>query len=196
MKKYIFALSTLLLVISCSTKQSNQEKSDSQQTTMKTEKPSLEYKEVIIDDEPALIGEISEAELQTTDYEHWYSFYKEDYSVNQDIVQTFADDIKDFELKVFIGTWCTDSHAQGPAFFKIMEEADYPTENIQMFSLDQDKVGLNGVEKKYNVLYVPTFIFIKDGKEVGRIVESPINSLEEDIRDIVQGKPQTPNYAE
>jgi hypothetical protein len=36
--------------------------------------------------------------------------------------------------------------------------------------------------------YVPTFIFSKNGKEINRIVEFPIFSLEKDMLDILQGK--------
>ena len=32
---------------------------------------------------------------------------------------------------------------------------------------------------------VPTFIFYRDGKEIGRIVENPSNSLVEDFLDII-----------
>ena len=197
MKKYISILSILIFIGACSTKQTNQEEENNKtQTTMKTDKPALENKEVIIDDVPALIGQINEDNLKAENYDDWYSFYKADYPVNKEIVQSFKDDVKEFDITLFIGTWCEDSHDKGPAFIKIMEEAGYPTDKIQMFSVDRDKKALNGQEEKFNIGYVPTFIFFKNGKEVGRIVESPINSLEEDIRDIVQGKPQTPNYAE
>jgi hypothetical protein len=37
----------------------------------------------------------------------------------------------------------------------------------------------------YNIVYVPTFIFYKDGVEVGRIVEAPKHSLEIDIINIL-----------
>ena len=48
----------------------------------------------------------------------------------------------------------------------------------------------NGLEKGYNVLRVPTFIFYKDGKEIGRFVEHTVNdaTLEHDILQIVSEK--------
>ncbi|NNK29609.1 MAG: thioredoxin, partial [Flavobacteriaceae bacterium] len=36
-----------------------------------------------------------------------------------------------------------------------------------------------------NIEYVPTIIFLKDGKEAGRIVELPMNSLEQDMEAII-----------
>ena len=38
-------------------------------------------------------------------------------------------------------------------------------------------------------------VFFKNRKEVNRIVESPIESLEEDMAQITNEKPYTPNYA-
>ena len=36
------------------------------------------------------------------------------------------------------------------------------------------------------VTNVPTFIFFKDGKEQGRIIEKPKNTLEEDIANLLR----------
>jgi len=52
-----------------------------------------------------------------------------------------------------------------------------------------------GEERGLNIIRVPTMLFYKNGKEVNRIVESPIESLEEDMAQILSGQPYTPNYA-
>ena len=41
---------------------------------------------------------------------------------------------------------------------------------------------------------MPTFILYKDGVELGRIVETPIESMEDDIFNILIGSPPQPNY--
>ncbi len=196
MKKFISLLSIVLILASCSTKQANQDEVETKDNVMNSEKKDLEYKEVDIDGEPALIGEINQEMLQGENYNTWYSFFKDDYKVNSEIVDELKGKINDYDVKVFIGTWCSDSQVKGPAFFKVLEEAGYDMSKMQMFSLDRDKKGLNQEELTYGVSHVPTFLFIKDGKEAGRIVENPINSIEEDIRDILNGTPQIPNYAE
>ena len=196
MKKFISLLSIVMILASCSTKQANQDEVETKENVMNSEKKDLEYKEVDMNGEPALIGEINQELLQGENYNTWYSFFKEDYKVNSEIVDELKGKINDYEVKVFIGTWCSDSQDKGPAFFKVLEEAGYDMSKMQMFSLDRDKKGLNQEEVTYGVSHVPTFLFIKDGKEAGRIVENPINSIEEDVRDILNGTPQTPNYAE
>lgn len=195
MKNLVIMLSLAVAVGACS---SQPKSSDTTENTSKMEKKpaALNQKEVTISGKPALVGEITQADLQKENYNHWYSFYKEDYQVNQEVLKSFEDKIDDFDIKIFIGTWCPDSQSNGPAFFKILEQTDYDMDRVQMFSLDRAKKSLDGQENQFGVSHVPTFVFLKDGKEVGRIVENPINSLEEDIRDIVQGNPQKPNYAD
>ena len=45
----------------------------------------------------------------------------------------------------------------------------------------------NEDEIKYNIINVPTFIFYRDGKEINRIVELTIESIEKDILKILDG---------
>lgn len=49
-------------------------------------------------------------------------------------------------------------------------------------------------EEGQGIFRVPVFILEKEGKEVGRIVEYPVESLERDLLAIVEEKPYTPNY--
>jgi hypothetical protein len=41
-------------------------------------------------------------------------------------------------------------------------------------------------EKRLNITHVPTFIYYRNEKELGRIVENPMESLEKDTQAIVQ----------
>ena len=52
------------------------------------------------------------------------------------------------------------------------------------------------LEEGFNILRVPTFIFYKDGKEIGRFVEHAIDgsTIEDDILKIVSGQPYTHPY--
>lgn len=66
-----------------------------------------------------------------------------------------------------------------------------------MIGVNRQKKSFNGEEINKNVTHVPTIIVYNNKKEeVGRIVESPVSSyLEEDLAQIVNGTPLTPNYA-
>ena len=86
-----------------------------------------------------------------------------------------------------MGTWCSDSRENVPAFFKLMDHIKFRKRNIQLIGLDVDKKNPNQDEIKYNIINVPTFIFFKDGKEINRIVELTIESIEKDILKILDG---------
>jgi acyl-coenzyme A thioesterase PaaI-like protein len=82
----------------------------------------------------------------------------------------------------FIGTWCPDTHAHLPAFMKIMDEAGVERSKVQIFGLDRDKKIPNSQSsqaliEKLAIRKVPTFVFMLDGQEMGRIVESPEGDL-------------------
>ena len=196
MNQFILILSALFVFTACTTKQVENKEINITENTMESETPKFEKTEVEIDGAPALLGEITEEDLLAPNYEYWYTFFKSEYEVNQEIVNEFKDDLEDVNIKVFIGTWCSDSQEKTPAFFKILESANYPKDQVKMYSFNDLKEGLNAEEKKYDIEYVPTFVFYKNDEEIGRIVEFPIQTLEEDMRDILHGNPQTPNYAE
>jgi hypothetical protein len=82
---------------------------------------------------------------------------------------------------------------------KILKALKFPMDQLQLVALDRRKdlykTSPNGEEKGLNIIKVPTLIFIKKGKEVNRIVESPIGSLESDMASILTSKAYVPNYS-
>ncbi len=85
------------------------------------------------------------------------------------------------EVLVFYGPWCGDSRVQVPLFQRIAEKAEIPDSRIRYYALDRSKSSPGGLESRYAIERVPTFIFLRDGKEIGRVVESPRTTLEGDI---------------
>jgi hypothetical protein len=53
--------------------------------------------------------------------------------------------------------------------------------------LDREKKSPEFKNEQGDIEYVPTFIFFRNGQELGRIIESPIQSLEKDLRQIILG---------
>jgi len=54
-----------------------------------------------------------------------------------------------------------------------------------MFAVDRDKKAGDCAIDYLKIELVPTIIFYKQDTEIGRIVESPQTSLEEDMVDII-----------
>ena len=91
------------------------------------------------------------------------------------------------DVTIFFGGWCSDSKREVPRFLKLADEAGIPKERIKLYALDRTKKSNDGLTEKYNIEWVPTFIFLKQGEEIGRITESPRTTLEADVLTILAG---------
>ena len=114
-------------------------------------------------------------------YREYYSLYKPD----KEIVRKLKGYRKGLEILDILGTWCSDSQEQVPKFMKILDRMWFPKERLTMICVDRDKQGGDIDVSEYRVVYVPTFIFIRNGRELGRIVETPVRTLEGDMLGIV-----------
>ncbi len=85
---------------------------------------------------------------------------------------------------IFLGTWCGDTQRELPRFQKIIETEKIPLRVIEYHALNRNKESGEALPAEYGIRFVPTFVFLRNGKEIGRIVEAPRKSLEEDIVDI------------
>ena len=61
---------------------------------------------------------------------------------------------------------------------------------------EKDSTSSSEGEKDKNIHHVPTFIVSKERQEIGRIVETPIEKLEDDLFNNLIGDPPKPNYEE
>jgi cyclophilin family peptidyl-prolyl cis-trans isomerase/HEAT repeat protein len=93
-------------------------------------------------------------------------------------------------IDVFLGTWCTDSQREMPRYLKILEllSRDYgvtlPTRYV---AVNRGRTEPANLLEGRNIEKVSTFIVIRDGAEIGRIVETPEGPLEEHLLRIVSG---------
>ena len=72
---------------------------------------------------------------------------------------------------IFVGTWCEDSHQLLPRYLSLLEAAKFPDDRLTLVAVDRAKTTFGNLHKLFNITNVPTAIVMKDGKEVGRIVE-------------------------
>jgi len=134
-------------------------------------------------------GEISQEDLINSPYTaRWYNQRYKMYRPAPNAVQTIEKNISDYDIEVYMGTWCPDSHREIPRFFKILEQVDYDMDKLKMFTLDNRYQSQTKDEKGKNITAIPTIIFYKDGKEVNRFVEHARESIARDVAKIVSGK--------
>lgn len=79
---------------------------------------------------------------------------------------------------VFAGNWCSDTQKWLPRMASLQKEIQIPQHIFEFYLLDLNKESEQKLEKAWNITHVPTFIIVKQGVELGRIVETPERSLE------------------
>lgn len=135
-----------------------------------------------------LLGKQTLDQFQKTPYESWYNDEFSHYELNQEMMRDLQKaKIGSYNITIFLGTWCPDSHREFPRFIKILEALHYPMQKLNIIAVNRKKEAPNGEEGIYNISRVPTFIISKYGKEVGRIIEAPQSGwLEKDLLEIGQ----------
>ncbi|MFQ6092728.1 MAG: thioredoxin family protein [bacterium] len=109
----------------------------------------------------------------------------EEYEPDEDVVQRLRALDRHILIKVFLGTWCSDSEEHVPPFDRLMRAVEGPNFEVEYYGVDREKSDGLGLAQSYNIRYVPTFIIFEKGREIGRIVETPKVSVGEDLLEIL-----------
>lgn len=120
--------------------------------------------------EKILKGIISRELLSKDPAFQWYLENEKDYTPYAKAVEGLKKH-PEYELIVFMGTWCHDSHYIIPKFFKLIDASGFPADHITLIGTDRNKKTLSHLAEALGVINVPTIIVMKDGKEIGRVVE-------------------------
>ena len=129
-------------------------------------------------------GAFTFADLQQQPAFGWLDTGITAYQPKTAAINALKDKLKDCTLLVFMGTWCSDSRDLVPRLYKVLEQAGYPTSQIQLYGMDRPKNSGTGAETTWKVTLVPTIIVLKGNKELGRITETARKSVEEDLAEI------------
>jgi thiol-disulfide isomerase/thioredoxin len=119
-----------------------------------------------------------------------YSQFKIAYDsshIGQEFVEMISALHHGIDVTVFFGTWCSDSRRDVPRFLKIADLSGMAKEQVRLYALDRTKRSRDGMTERFQIELVPTFIFLKNNQEVGRIVETPKTTLEGDVLTILAG---------
>jgi thiol-disulfide isomerase/thioredoxin len=141
-----------------------------------------------------IIGFFQKEDLLKEPYKDWYDFAYDDYMADETVTSELKRHLKKVEIKVFMGTWCGDSQEQVPVFFNILDAVNFKYKNMELIGVNRSKKTPDRLEKGLNIIRVPTFIFYKKGKELGRIVEFPQETLEADMLKILKGEAYQHSY--
>jgi len=135
-----------------------------------------------------LIGYVNREGLKMEPFHEWFTPGYRHYEVKDSILQQIdkEDFKKNIDVTVVLGTWCPDSRREVPRFYKILDHLEYNTHKMKVICVNTKKTAPNTNADELNIQRVPLFIFYRNGKEIGRIIESPKKSLEADMVEILK----------
>ena len=131
------------------------------------------------------VGWTPRSVFQSASYAAWFDTTYAAYPVNEEITDRLRWMKENVEILVVYGMWCGDSKREMPRFFKIMDGIRFPEEKITLIAVDRTMLIPPDIKKEYGITNVPTFIVRYKGMELGRIIESPKTSLEQDLFELL-----------
>jgi tetratricopeptide (TPR) repeat protein len=146
-----------------------------------------------------IFGQCNKDSLMNPPFDQWF---KTGYDSYQPASATTAalknQNFKDISVQVFFGTWCGDSKREVPHFLKLLNEISFPENKTTLIAVGNSdsllKQSPQHQEDGKGIFRVPTIIVYKNGVEVNRINEFPVNSLEKDFLQILTNQSYSPNY--
>ena len=157
---------------------------------------------------PQLLGKCSRSRLEQAPYDSWFVRNYSDYRVDSVTADRLRSKLgeglnasstgKGIQFTIFMGTWCGDSKREVPRIFKILDYCGIDSSRVQLVMVSAAEAAYKQSpgheERGKNIFRVPDLIVLHDGKEMGRIVESPVQSLEKDLLLLADGGSYTPHY--
>lgn len=112
------------------------------------------------------------------DFETGFKAYKPYISV----IKKLENHLKTAEIKVIGGNWCSDTRFQVPRLAKVLYYAGLPVEKFSYFRVNKAKQAVDAdFAAEIKPARVPEIVVFNQGKEVGRITETPQESMEKDL---------------
>jgi tetratricopeptide (TPR) repeat protein len=136
--------------------------------------------------------------MQQAPYSEWYEKNYAAYQPDSSATAALQQALRGKSIDIFLGSWCGDSKREVPRMLKLLDAAGVSAKQIRIiFVSNHDSVYKQSPqheERGLHIFRVPTFIVREKGKEINRIIESPVVSLEKDLLAICSRELYQPNY--
>lgn len=155
---------------------------------------------VVVNDikQTVLLGNCAPQMLQIEPFNRWYIPNYNNYQMDSSDLAAISKAFKQKRIEIFAGTWCGESKADLPKMMKILKAAKVDSTQIQLIFLNntaaQYKQSPGHEEAGKNIVRTPTYIIYQGSKELGRIIDSPIESFEKDLLKILRSEPYQPHF--
>jgi hypothetical protein len=135
------------------------------------------------DDGKVLKGKIEMKTLISDSAYAWFYTGVNKYQPNDNMVNYLKANRDKFNVVALIGTWNEQSRQLLPKLYKVMIMAGAPEQQVLIFGADE-KLD-TGAPQDYKLKRLPTFIVMREGKELGRITGEVSESVESDLARIL-----------
>lgn len=153
---------------------------------------STKLNQIIVDQKTnnkMLIGYCNRQGFTSEPFNIWFNSEYNKYAVDSIVLDSLPkQDLKNLKVTIVMATWCGDSRREVPRFYKIIDKLGFNEQNITIININREKKVKNIDIKKFDISRIPTFIFYKDNQEIGRIIETPKQTLEKDLLRILSIK--------
>ena len=135
--------------------------------------------------EPLILGYCPVSEMNDSVFFNTWTPEYNNYQPDFETLDKLEGKLDGIMIQIVFRSTCSDSREQLPRLFKILNELNYDLNSITLIGVNREKKGLSNEAEGLDIQFVPTIIFYKDGSEIGRIVETPAESLEKDLLKII-----------
>jgi thiol-disulfide isomerase/thioredoxin len=132
-----------------------------------------------------LLGYCDRQAFQDTSFSWWFNSVYDMYEFDSTTALGFKDKLSNIKITVVMGTWCSDSRRVVPKFLRVLDFLNYPKDSVSILTVGRNKKGRGNETDNMKIDLVPTIIFYRNNMEIGRIVESPKETIEKDITKIL-----------
>ena len=145
-----------------------------------------------------LLGKCTRAALLQSPFVDWFKSNYDSYVVDSFTCNFIKPLLAGKSMTIFMGTWCGDSKREVPRVLKMLDCCGFPMNDLALVMVGNSdslyKKSPQHEEAGKNIVRVPTIIVEQKNAEIGRIIESPITSLEKDLLAILRKEKYQPNY--
>ncbi len=168
----------------------------------RTQKPGISHGLNIESIDPLgntmLLGKSTRERLQQQPFGSWFNKNYSEYKIDSPKADLLKSNIENKRFVIFMGTWCGDSRKEVPRIYKLLDYCGVPGTSIQLINVNvYDSVYKQSPtheERGLNIHRVPDLLVYENETEIGRIIERPVKSWEEDLLTIVRHEKYEPNY--
>ena len=136
-----------------------------------------------------LKGFVTKRDLTTDSAFTWFAENQKGYTPNAAALQALKNNKDSISFLVFGGTWCGDTKFVLPKFYLLSEAAGISQDQITLLGVDRNKKTIQHLSEIFHIINVPTIIVLKQGKEIGRVVEYGKSGMfDKDLGEIISGQ--------